>query len=140
MSTLYLAAVWLHLVAAMAWVGGMIFLVSSVIPLKNREFTIAAARRFRVVGWVALVTLIVTGIFNVLHRGFGFEHFLSGDVFSGTWGHTLGLKMALVAFVVAMSVVHDVRAEKGGRFAQISGRVTFMVSLAIVALATTLVR
>jgi copper resistance protein D len=140
MNSLYLASVWLHLVAAMAWVGGMIFLVSSVIPLKKPEFTVAAARRFRVVGWIALATLLVTGVFNVLHRGYRFEHFFTGEVFAGSWGRLLALKLSCVAFVVVLSAVHDRRAEKGGRFAQITGRVTFMVSLLIVALATTLVR
>jgi putative copper resistance protein D len=140
MNSLYLASVWLHIVAAMAWVGGMIFLVSSVIPLKKPELTIAAARRFRVVGWIALVVLVLTGVFNVLHRGYRFEHFFTGDVFAGGWGRTLALKLACVAFVIVLSLAHDLRAEKGGRFAQISGRITFMVSLAIVALATTLVR
>lgn len=140
MNSLYLASVWLHIVAAMAWVGGMIFLVSSVIPLRKPEVTIAVARRFRVVGWIALATLAVTGIFNVLHRGYRFEHFFTGEVFAGGWGRTLALKLACVAFVVVLSVVHDLRAEKGGAFAKVSGRITFMVSLAIVALATTLVR
>lgn len=140
MNTLYLASVWLHIVAAMAWVGGMIFLVSSVIPLKKPELTIAAARRFRVVGWIALATLLVTGVFNVMHRGYRLEHFVSGEVFLGHWGRTLALKLACVAFVVVLSLVHDLRAEKGGTFARVSGRITFMVSLAIVALATTLVR
>lgn len=140
MSSLYLASVWLHIVAAMAWVGGMIFLVSSVIPLKKPEITVAVARRFRVVGWIALGTLLVTGIFNVLHRGYRVEHFFTGEVFAGGWGRTLALKLACVLFVVMLSLVHDLRAEKGGTFAKVSGRVTFMVSLAIVALATTLVR
>jgi copper resistance protein D len=140
MNSLYLASVWLHIVAAMAWVGGMIFLVSSVIPLKKPEFTVAAARRFRVVGWVSLAALVVTGVFNVMHRGYRLEHFFSGEVFIGGWGRTLALKLACVLFVIVLSLVHDLRAEKGGTFAKVSGRVTFMVSLAIVALATTLVR
>lgn len=140
MNSLYLASVWLHLVAAMAWVGGMIFLVSSVIPLKKTELTVAVARRFRVVGWIALATLVVTGVLNVLHRGYRFEHFFSGEVFLGGWGRTLALKLACVLFVIVLSAVHDLRAEKGGAFARVSGRITFMVSLVIVALATTLVR
>ena len=143
MNTLYLASVWLHIVAAMAWVGGMIFLVAAVIPLKRPDVTVAVARRFRVVGWIALATLVVTGVFNVLHRGYRFEHLLTGDVFAGQWGRTLALKLACVLFVIVLSAVHDLRAlraEKSGRFAQISGRITFMVSLTIVALATTLVR
>jgi putative copper export protein len=140
MNSLYLASVWLHIVAAMAWVGGMIFLVSAVIPLKNPEFTVAAARRFRVVGWIALGTLIVTGIFNVLHRGYRFEHFFTGEVFVGHWGHTLAMKLSLVLLVIVLSLVHDLRSAKGGRFASITGRVTFSMSLAIVALAITLVR
>lgn len=139
-SSLYLASVWLHIVAAMAWVGGMIFLVSSVIPLKKPEFTIAAARRFRVVGWIALGTLIVTGVLNVTYRGYGLEQFFTGGVFAGEWGHRLAMKLTCVGIVIALSVAHDLRAQKGGRFASITGRVTFMLSLLIVALATTLVR
>jgi putative copper export protein len=137
---MYLASVWLHVVAAMAWVGGMIFLVSAVIPLKKPDLTIAAAKRFRVVGWIALATLVVTGVANVLHRGYRVEQLFTGEVFAGEWGRRLAMKLACVALVIGLSLAHDLRAEKGGRFASITGRITFMLSLLIVALATTLVR
>lgn len=160
MHILYLASVWLHVLAAMAWVGGMIFLVAVVVPMLRRpetrdrasELMQIAGRRFRTVGWVALVTLIVTGVFNVLHRGYRFEHFFTGDVFAGQWGRTLAHKLALVGVVLVMSALHDFwlgpkaghgdaeAREKWRKVASTMGRVTFAFALAIVALAVTLVR
>lgn len=76
MRTLYLVSVWLHIVAAMAWVGGMLFLVTVLVPLlrtpamrpQAAELFNALGRRFRIVGWVAIGTLVVTGLFNVTMR------------------------------------------------------------------------
>lgn len=140
MHILYLASVWLHLIAAMAWVGGMIFIAAVVVPLKNAEVMQAGGRRFRVIGWIALAVLLVTGIFNVMHRGYGLEHFMTGDVFAGAWGHALAVKLSLVGVVLALTVGHDWLAARSRRTAMITGQVTFTVSLAIVAVAVTLVR
>ena len=160
MNSLYLASVWLHLLAAMAWVGGMIFIIAVVVPMLRRPETRAhatelmqiAGRRFRIVGWLALATLIATGVFNVLHRGYQLEHLFTGEVFQGAWGRTLAHKLSLVAIVLVMSMVHDFwigpRAaegdaearEKWRKVASIMGRVTFALALLIVALAVTLVR
>lgn len=160
MHELYLASVWLHILAAMAWVGGMIFLVAVIVPMLRRpdtrerasEIMQLAGRRFRTVGWISFAVLVVTGVFNVLHRGFRFEDFFTGDVFLGRWGHALATKLVLVAIVLSMSAVHDFwlgpKAAEGGpearerfrKIASIMGRVTFAFALAIVAVAVTLVR
>jgi copper resistance protein D len=144
----------------MAWVGGMVFIVAVIVPMLRRpgmranatELMQTAGRRFRVVGGVAFATLIVTGTFNVLHRGYRLEHFFTGEVFQGTWGRTLAHKLTLVTIVLAMSVVHDFwlgpkagegaadAREKWRKVASIMGRVTFAFALVIVALAVTLVR
>jgi hypothetical protein len=50
------------------------------------------------------------------------------------------MKLVLVLLVIVLGAVHDLRAAKGGAFAKITGRVTFSLSLAIVALAIALVR
>lgn len=149
MHTLYLASVFLHIVAAMTYVGGMIFLVAVIVPLmrKDRDAMQTVGRRFRTVGWIALVTLIVTGFYNIIHRGYSFGDIFSGVVFMGQWGRVLAHKLALVAVVLVLGVVHDFyvgpkarESESMRKGASIMGRVTFACALAIVALAVALVR
>jgi uncharacterized membrane protein len=165
MRTLYLVSVWLHVVAAMAWVGGMIFLVTILVPLlrtpalrpRAPELFAVVGRRFRLVGWIALVTLVITGLFNVSMRGYGLGQLLRGEAFSGRWGATLALKLAFVVVIVALSSVHDfwlgprasrlardnapaTQRERSRRIASVMGRTTFVLALAVVALAVTLVR
>lgn len=163
--TLYLVSVWLHIIAAMAWVGGMLFLVTVLVPLlrtpsmrpQAAELFYAVGMRFRVVGWIALGTLVATGTFNVTMRGYRLEQLFNGEAFAGRWGTTLALKLSLVALIVALSAVHDFwlgpratrlarenapesQREKGRRIASMMGRTTFLLALAVVALAVTLVR
>ena len=165
MRTLYLVSVWLHIIAAMAWVGGMLFLVTVLVPLlrtpqlrpQASELFHALGMRFRVVGWIALGTLVTTGVFNVTMRGYRVGQLLNGEAFAGAWGTALALKLVLVTLIVAMSAVHDFwlgpratrlarekapesQRERGRRIASMMGRTTFLLALAVVALAVTLVR
>lgn len=165
MRALYLLSVWLHIVAAVAWVGGMIFLVAVLVPLlrtpamrpQATALFHAVGTRFRPVGWVALATLVVTGVFNVTMRGYSVGQLLNGEAFAGRWGTTLALKLSFVALIVVMSAIHDFwlgpRAtrlasenapaavrERWRRVASWMGRITFLLSLAVLALAVTLVR
>ena len=60
---------WLHLLAAVAWIGGTVFLSLVLVPiLKCEPFASqrgalirAAALRFRLVVWVAIGALLTTG-------------------------------------------------------------------------------
>lgn len=165
MHSLYLVSVWLHIVAAMTWLGGMLFLVTVVVPMirkpamreKGLELFHVLGVRFRLVGWIALITLIVTGISNLLLRGFTVLQLLSGDVFSGAWGHTLALKLAFVLVILISGAIHDFhvgptatrlgreggppeRRERFRRAASMMGRATLALALAVVALAVSLVR
>ncbi len=165
MRTLYLVSVWLHIVAAMAWLGGMLFLVTVLVPLlrtprmkpKAAELFHVIGIRFRLVGWIALATLLITGVFNVTIRGYRWHQLLTGEAYVGRWGTTLALKLALVTVIVALSAVHDFwlgpRAtrlaqegapaetrEQSRKMASIMGRVTFLIALIVVGLAVTLVR
>jgi putative copper export protein len=165
MHTLYLLSVTLHIVAAMAWVGGMLFLVLVVVPMLRKpalreralELMHVLGVRFRLVGWIAIGTLVLTGIFNVLYRGFSFGSFFDGSLYQGQWGRILATKLGLVAVVLTMSAVHDfwigpkatrlasigASAEVREKYrvaASVMGRVAFAFALAIVALAVTLVR
>jgi len=165
MHTLYLASVWLHIIAAMTWIGGMLFLVTVLVPLLRKpgmrdratELFHLTGVRFRVVGWIALGTLVVTGTFNVVHRGYSLGQLMSGEAFAGAWGHALAAKLTLVGLIVISSVVHDFyvgpkatrlaregappeRREALRRAASWMGRVTLLLALAVVAVAVTLVR
>ena len=73
---LYLVSVWLHVLAAVLWLGGMLFLVVAVVPvLRRMERGPAAALmhavgvRFRAAGWVCFALLLLTGTFNLAMRG-----------------------------------------------------------------------
>ena len=165
MRSLYLVSVWLHIMSAITWVGGMIFLVAVLVPLlrtpglraQAAELFHSVGTRFRTVGWLAITTLVVTGVFNVTARGYRLEQLLDGEAFAGRWGHTLALKLSLVATLVLMSGIHDFwlgpratqlargnappeQREKWRRIASFLGRAAFVLALAIVALAVTLVR
>ena len=90
MGVLYLISVWLHILAATMWLGGMIFLMLVVVPaLRTGERATAirmmrdSGRRFRSVGWMCFALLVVTGSFNLWWRGVGFA-----DLFDAEWART----------------------------------------------------
>jgi len=162
---LYLLSMWLHILAAAAWIGGMLFLVLVIVPLLRRpELRAQAAqlvrqtgRRFRTVGWAALWILLLTGTFNLLYRGIGLEALARLEFWQGPFGRALAIKLALVAVVLLLSGVHDffvgprateawqsdpgsARALRLRRSASWMGRLNLLLALVIVAMAVILVR
>ena len=68
----YQAAVFIHLLAAMTWIGGTLFLVMVMVPLSRGaieppalgiRILTRAARRFRTVAWASIILLVMTGAF-----------------------------------------------------------------------------
>ena len=115
MPTAYSVSVWIHLMAAVVWIGGMVFLVAVVLPiLKDPEHRSVyplllrrAGMRFRTIGWICLLALVATGFFQLWKLGFGPTAVVRGEPFRGTFGHLLAVKLALVAAILVLSVVHD---------------------------------
>lgn len=165
MHTFYLFSVWLHILAAIVWIGGMVFLGAVLVPvLRQDEFKhirtpmlYATALRFRWAGWATLAVLVVTGFLNVWLRGYGWSAWLTASFWQSPWGTTLGWKLAFVTVVLVMSAVHDFvlgprtmrvleanpdapEAERMRRWASWMGRLTLLLSLVILALAVALVR
>jgi len=118
---MYQAAVFIHLASAIIWVGGSLFLALVLIPVLRRFTPVpgqpsdtptvppdmlgSVARRFRVISWICIVLLVATGLYILPTRyGIGFDDFFSlGGHFVGT----LQVKVALVAIVIWLSVIHD---------------------------------
>jgi uncharacterized membrane protein len=64
---MYQWIVWVHILAAIIWIGGMFFLPLVLVPVLRRQepklravLLDAVGRRFRTVGWIAIGLLLVT--------------------------------------------------------------------------------
>ena len=164
MYTLYLISVWLHVLASMVWIGGMVFLALVLVPYarlpEQREQAMGMIRwtgvRFRSVGWICIAVLAATGLFNISYRGYQWTD-LAGEFWKSVFGRTLAIKLGLVGIVLLISLVHDfvigpraglaarthpgsVEARRLRRQASWLGRLNLLLTLIILALAVTLVR
>ncbi len=163
---MYQWVVFVHILAAMVWAGGMLFLALVLVPALRRETPARRAElmtivgeRFRTVGWVMIATLLVTGVWNLKNRGFSWDAILMGDVLDGRWGRVLLVKLLVVTAVLSTSVVHDffigprstraalpppegdpTRAASLRRAASWIGRINALLALTIIWLAVALVR
>jgi putative copper resistance protein D len=164
MRTLYLVSVWLHILAATIWIGGMLFLVLVVVPwLKRggREHAGVLLRetgmRFRNVGWACFAVLALTGTFNLWIRGVRPGDFLRADWLTSSFGRIVVAKLAVFGLVLVTSVAHDfivgprataalardphsADAARLRRLARVLGRVNVLLALVLLAVAVLLVR
>jgi len=115
MNAFYLFFVWLHILAAVTWMGGMIFLVLVLVPVVRRSehqnvrgsLIHWIGVRFRWVGWICLVLLLLSGAFNLIYRGVGWEDLRNDLFWRSFFGQALGIKLLLVALILLLSALHD---------------------------------
>ena len=163
--TIHLLSVWLHILAATVWIGGMAALGLLLVPLLRQErfedvatpLLYASALRFRWIGWGALGVLVVTGLVNVRAQGVPWATWLDAEFWSTAWGAALGGKLLLVVVTLAVSAVHDfhfgpkairlmqaapesAEAERMRWWSSWLGRLTLLLSLAILWVAILLPR
>jgi putative copper export protein len=102
MTTANLLARFAHVIAATAWIGGMLFIALVVVPVVRSEdparrarLVRAIGRRFRAVAWVAIGLLVASGLVNLWARPYLLEspRFL--------------VKLALVLVAIGLAVAHD---------------------------------
>ena len=119
---------WLHLVAAATWLGGLVVLAVAVVAALRtlerdqfRAFVRVAARIFAVVAAAAWVVLGITGLAMAQQRG---------------WSRLLVDKTVLAAAIVVLTVLHTVLGTRtGSRAAVVTSRtlavVIFLATLAV---------
>ncbi len=100
--------VWLHMLAAVSWIGGTIFLSVVLVPVLRREpfasqkalLFRTTALRFRVVVWGAIATLLLTGPILLHQRGIPIMN-------PSGWPMILSVKLGLVAILLLVTMTHD---------------------------------
>ena len=98
----------LHILAAIAWIGGMMFLSLVLAPLvRSRkaapEFMAlfrSAALRFRILVWVAIGILLTTGPMLLAQRGIDITN-------PATWPGIVTIKLGLVTLLLVLTFSHD---------------------------------
>jgi copper resistance protein D len=100
--------VWLHLLAAIAWIGGMLFLSVVLVPVLKREpfasqraiLIRTTALRFRSVVWSAITVLLITGPLLLHERGIPITD-------PSGWPRVLTTKLGLVTILLLLTLAHD---------------------------------
>ena len=153
--------VYVHIVSAIVWVGGVLFLGVIAIPAarkleeaERREVVSLLGRAFRPVGWTALSLLILTGSLMMIRWGATWSNLADLTFFHSPHTRILGYKLITVTLMLVISGVHDwylgpkasempLDHPKRGKVRTLSswlGRVTGILVLIIVAFAIVLAR
>lgn len=164
MQALYVLSVWLHILSATVWMGGMFFLVLVVVPWLRRGGRVEAGvflretgERFRNVGWSCFAVSVLTGTFNLWVRGVRLADFARSEWLLSPFGKTVLVKLGCFAVVLAVSAVHDFvlgpratrliasapdspAAQRARRHASLLGRANVLLARVLVAAGVMLVR
>ncbi|MCC6771633.1 MAG: DUF4149 domain-containing protein [Gemmatimonadaceae bacterium] len=106
----------LHILAAIIWLGGILFFALVGAPVLRRvepaalrsELFERLGMRFRVVGWGAVLTLLVTGTWLLQLRGWLAPAVISqGAFWRSPIGVALAWKLGLVTAMLVLTLVHD---------------------------------
>lgn len=111
---MYQWSVFLHILIAMFWIGGMLFTVAILVPATRRELARHRAKLFTVLGtrfsrltWILFPLLILTGVLALSGRGYPLAELFSVDFWLTPYGSTLMYKLILFAGVLIISGIHD---------------------------------
>jgi uncharacterized membrane protein len=159
----FVVSMWIHLLAAITWIGGLLFITMVIVPtLRMPELRANAlvllrttGRKFQRIAYASLVTLVATGSTNLLLKAGSWSGVAA--LLPSTYGHLLMAKVTLVLVVIALALYHDfvvgpaatraMEADPRGaaamslrKRASWIGRINTLLSLAIMTLALLLVR
>lgn len=146
---MYLFSVYLHIITAIIWIGGQLFLPLILIPaLKKikaenhfkRKIIIETGIVFSKVGKWLMWIFVLTGIGNFYFKFHSFQI----EIFQSHYGKMLITKVVLFLIMLAINFYHEKKVglkmkeylineqyERLGKIASITGRVTLLLSLII---------
>lgn len=109
MGTGYYISVWLHIIGAAFWIGGMLFLPLVLLPgIKEspdrRNLLMATGLKFRFYGYIVMGMMFITGLLNIYLRGIDFS--LKFFILS-SYGQLVTYKIVLFVFMLVISLLHD---------------------------------
>lgn len=114
--SIYILGVTLHVLAALLWLGGLFFLAAVGAPVLRRvepahlraKLFQNVGERFRLIGWIAIAVLVLTGFGNLHFRGLLRIEVLGDPAFwTHSYARTLAWKVGLVTSMVGIAAVHD---------------------------------
>ncbi|HET9533684.1 MAG TPA: hypothetical protein VFQ92_25260 [Blastocatellia bacterium] len=126
---MYQLSVWIHILMAAVWVGGLIYTAAVAVPFavsqgaeERQRILRGLARRFRWIGWGSIVILFITGIGNLLLRlsPISLRQLFNGDAFDpdkvdrfiAIW---LPWKLMLVIVMIGLMLYHDITSIQAAR-------------------------
>jgi putative copper resistance protein D len=126
---MYFLNVWIHILAAAVWTGGLIYTAAVVVPFalshpieERQRILRGLARRFRWIAWGSIVVLILTGIGNLMLRltPIKLSQILNGELFNpdkverliAIW---LPWKLMLVIVMIGLMAFHDITSIRAAK-------------------------
>lgn len=163
---MYQLNVWIHVLMAAVWVGGLIYTAAVAVPYavsrgRGEQQTIlrGLARRFRWIGWGSIVVMILTGLGNLVLRYSPIKliQLFNGEAFNprmvdGFIAIWLPWKLMLVALMIVLMIFHDVtslqaarrsgspESAPGNRAGSIAAGLATLVAIAVLYVSVRLVR
>lgn len=109
MATYYLISVFVHIICAAFWIGGMLFIPLVLVPGINQQpnrilLLHKTGIKFRFYGWLSVIILLITGVLNIHFRGLPFtiEFFMNTG-----YGKLLSIKLVLFVVMLLVGGIHD---------------------------------
>src|SRR5262245_48742685 len=104
---------WLHLLAAITWIGAVVFQVLVVFPTLARaaptgerlRFALSLEARFRVILWPAVGIALFTGLVNLMNVWYA--TIVTAGSISPTFLPLLSVKLGLVVGMIALQAVQQ---------------------------------
>lgn len=101
---------WLHVIAAVTWIGGNLILAMVIVPhfrqnlppVQRIQLLTEIGRRFEPVVWGCVGVLFFTGIVNIFYA----VDFTSPTALSGAFMRTLLIKIGLFFLLVILTALH----------------------------------